>query len=187
MPDGCTRPTGPILPTCLCQFRSLSRWSVIAHRSATSICDRLADGTNVLMRSGPDKPTLRPETASWLRERADALFLSTITAAEIEAGIAKLHRTGHRARAERFARMAGSNSGTIYRSCFVFRLPAARIAGGFYRLLLRLKEASWVHGYLHRGHCPCTSAHHPDRQSASLSAARCGCAQPVRLELRRWN
>ncbi len=87
--------------------------------------------TNVLSAFGPDKPTLRPETASWLRERADALFLSTITAAEIEAGIAKLHRTGAPRRAERLRGWLDRILEQYTDRVLSFDLPAARIAGGF--------------------------------------------------------
>jgi predicted nucleic acid-binding protein len=56
--------------------------------------------TNVLSAFAPGKRTLPPEAAAWFRERADALFLSTISAMEIGTGIAKLRRIGATRRAE---------------------------------------------------------------------------------------
>ena len=55
--------------------------------------------TNVLSAFAPGKPALAPELGTWFRERGDALFLSTISAMEIETGIARLRRTGARAKA----------------------------------------------------------------------------------------
>lgn len=48
--------------------------------------------TSVLSALAPDRPRLQPAQAAWLEERAGGLFLSTITAMEIETGIAKLRR-----------------------------------------------------------------------------------------------
>jgi predicted nucleic acid-binding protein len=87
--------------------------------------------TNVLSAFGPDKPALQPETTSWLRERADALFLSTITAAEVEAGIAKLRRTGAANRAERLRGWFDRILAQYAERVLPFDLAAARIAGGF--------------------------------------------------------
>jgi toxin FitB len=50
--------------------------------------------TNVVSTFGPGKRPVPRETADWFRARSEALYLSTISVAEIEAGIAKLHRTG---------------------------------------------------------------------------------------------
>src|SRR5260370_3274734 len=80
---------------------------------------------------GPSKRPLSAETAAWFRARTESLYLSTITAAEIEAGIAKLRRMGSAGRADNlrewFDRVVG-NSG---RRVLPFYLAAARIAGGF--------------------------------------------------------
>ena len=85
--------------------------------------------TNVLSAFAPDKPPITPETAAWFRERTDALFLSTVTVAEIEAGIAKLRRSGARRRAgdlrgwfDRIVTLYGDR-------ILAFDLAAARIAG----------------------------------------------------------
>jgi predicted nucleic acid-binding protein len=50
--------------------------------------------TSVLSAFAPERPSLQPAQAAWFEERASALFLSTITAMEIETGIAKLRRAG---------------------------------------------------------------------------------------------
>jgi hypothetical protein len=42
----------------------------------------------------PGKPAIAPKLVTWFEDRSDALYLSSITAAEIEAGISKAHRTG---------------------------------------------------------------------------------------------
>ena len=52
--------------------------------------------TNVLSALAPgkaDKPVLDPALMSWIRANTDALFISAITAIEIEAGVLKLGRT----------------------------------------------------------------------------------------------
>ena len=55
--------------------------------------------TNVLSAFAPGKPAIGPTIAEWFNERSDELFLSAVTAAEIEAGISKLRRTGSERRA----------------------------------------------------------------------------------------
>lgn len=60
--------------------------------------------TSVLSAFAPDKPTLSPELAAWLRARSDRLFVPCITIAELEQGICKLRRAGGEARADRLAR-----------------------------------------------------------------------------------
>jgi len=85
--------------------------------------------TNVLSALAPGKPAVAPATAAWFDERTDALFLSAITAAEIEAGISKLRRTGSAQRAENlhdwFERMLSFYADRV----LPFDLGAARIAG----------------------------------------------------------
>jgi predicted nucleic acid-binding protein len=85
--------------------------------------------TNVLSAFAPGKRAIAPKTAAWFDERTDALFLSAITAAEIEAGVSKLHRTGSGRRADElrdwFERMLSLYSDRV----LPFDLVAARIAG----------------------------------------------------------
>jgi predicted nucleic acid-binding protein len=56
--------------------------------------------TSVLSAFAPGKSPIPAEVAHWFREHSDELYLSTITAAEIAAGIAKLRRAGSTRRAE---------------------------------------------------------------------------------------
>ena len=48
--------------------------------------------TNILSAFAPGKPAIGPIIAEWFNERSDELFLSAVTAAEIEAGVSKLRR-----------------------------------------------------------------------------------------------
>jgi predicted nucleic acid-binding protein len=85
--------------------------------------------TNVLSAFAPGKPDVTPAMAAWFNERTDELFLSAITAAEIEAGIANQRRTGSSQGADElrdwFERML-----TFYADRILpFDLGAARIAG----------------------------------------------------------
>jgi len=85
--------------------------------------------TNVLSAFAPRRVMVAPEVAAWFEERTDELFLSAITAAEVEAGIAKLRRTGAILRADElrmwFDRMLSSYADRV----LPFDLAAARIAG----------------------------------------------------------
>ncbi len=56
--------------------------------------------TNVLSATGPGKRPLPPAVVAWFKERTDSLYVSTVTAAEVEAGIARLRRMGSGARAD---------------------------------------------------------------------------------------
>jgi predicted nucleic acid-binding protein len=49
--------------------------------------------TNVISQSGPARAA-PSELVAWMHANADNLFLSTVTAAEIQEGIAKAHREG---------------------------------------------------------------------------------------------
>ena len=85
--------------------------------------------TNVLSVFAPGKPAVAPKVTTWFEERTDALFLSAVTAAEIEAGISKAHRTGSGRRADElrawFERMLSFYADRV----LPFDLAAARIAG----------------------------------------------------------
>ncbi len=85
--------------------------------------------TNVLSAFAPRRVMVAPEVAAWFEERTDELFLSAITAAEVEAGIAKLRVTGAILRADElrmwFDRMLSSYADRV----LPFDLAAARIAG----------------------------------------------------------
>ena len=85
--------------------------------------------TNVLSVFAPGKPAIAPKVTSWFEDRSDVLYLSSITAAEIEAGISKARRTGSGRRADElrawFERMLSFYADRV----LPFDLSAARIAG----------------------------------------------------------
>jgi predicted nucleic acid-binding protein len=85
--------------------------------------------TNVLSALGPGKRPVPQETAAWFRAQTEGLYLSTITAAEIEAGIAKLRRTGSNRRADNFCQWFDRILDTYADRLLCFDLSAARIAG----------------------------------------------------------
>lgn len=66
-------------------------------RCVMRICDAvyLVD-TNVISAGAPSKGQRWAELAEWMDANSDRLFLSTVSVAEIEAGIAKAHREGRR-------------------------------------------------------------------------------------------
>jgi len=78
---------------------------------------------------GPGKPPIRADTAAWLRARTEALYLSTISAAEIAVGIANLRRTASGRRADNlrqwFDRILTDYADRLLR----FDLATPRIAG----------------------------------------------------------
>jgi toxin FitB len=84
--------------------------------------------TNVLSAFAPGKEAVAPKIVTWFEQRSDELFLSVITAAEIEARISKLHRTGAERRADElcewFERMLSFYADRV----LAFDLAAARIA-----------------------------------------------------------
>ena len=57
--------------------------------------------TDVLSTGAPGRRDRPPGLAGWMEARSDALFLSTVTVAEIRHGIARLDRTGAAERAVR--------------------------------------------------------------------------------------
>ena len=85
--------------------------------------------TNMLSAVGPSKRPLSAETAAWFRARTESLYLSTITAAEIEAGIAKLRRMGSAGRADNLREWYDRVVGNYGERMLSFDLAAAKIAG----------------------------------------------------------
>ena len=85
--------------------------------------------TDVLNAFAPGRPSIPQVTAAWFDDRTEALYLSAITAAEIEAGIAKLFRTGAMRRADAlrvwFDRILALYADRV----LPFDLGSARIAG----------------------------------------------------------
>jgi hypothetical protein len=85
--------------------------------------------TDVLGAFAPGRPSIPEDTAAWFDERTEALYLSAITAAEIEGGIAKLFRTGSARRGDAlrvwFERILSVYADRV----LFFDLAAARVAG----------------------------------------------------------
>jgi hypothetical protein len=84
--------------------------------------------TNVLSMAGPGRRPLPPEQAAWFRDRTATLYFSTITTAEIEAGIAKLFRTGATRRADALRAWFDRILANYGERVLPFDLAAARIA-----------------------------------------------------------
>lgn len=85
--------------------------------------------TDVLSAFAPGKSPLPAAVADWFRQRTDALFLSTVTAAEIETGITRLRRIGSARRADDLGRWFAQILDLYAARVLPFDLPAARIAG----------------------------------------------------------
>ena len=85
--------------------------------------------TNVVSAFGSGKRPIPPKSAAWFRTRTEALYLSTISAAEVEAGIAKLRRTGSGRRADNLRRWFDRILDDYGDRLLSFDLAAARIAG----------------------------------------------------------
>ena len=85
--------------------------------------------TNIVSAFAPGRRPIRPDTAAWFRARTEALYLSTIGAAEIEAGIAKLRRTGSGPRADNLRQWFDRILDDYRDRLLVFDLAAARVAG----------------------------------------------------------
>jgi predicted nucleic acid-binding protein len=78
---------------------------------------------------GPGKRPIPPKSAAWFRTRTEALYLSTISVAEVEAGIAKLRRTGSGRRADNLRRWFDRILDEYGDRLLSFDVAAARIAG----------------------------------------------------------
>jgi len=85
--------------------------------------------TDVLSATSPGKRPLPPATSAWFRERTEALYLSTVTAAEIEAGIARLRRLGSATRADNLREWFDRIVDAYAERILPFDIAAARIAG----------------------------------------------------------
>ena len=85
--------------------------------------------TDILSAFAPGRPGIPQGTAGWFDDHTEALYLSAITAAEIEAGIAKLFRMGAARRGDAlrvwFDRILALYADRV----LSFDLAAARLAG----------------------------------------------------------
>jgi toxin FitB len=85
--------------------------------------------TNVVSAFGPGKRPIPANIAAWFRARTEALYLSTISAADIEGGIAKLRRTGSGRRADNLRQWFDRILADYADRLLTFDLTAAKIAG----------------------------------------------------------
>ena len=84
---------------------------------------------DILSAFAPGRHTIPSDAAAWFDDRTEALYLSAITAAEIEAGIAKLFRTGSARRADALRVWFDRILAVYADRVLSFDLAAARVAG----------------------------------------------------------
>lgn len=86
--------------------------------------------TNIVSADAPAKRRVGPEAfAAWARERSESLYLSTVTIAEIEAGIARAVRIGATTKAERLRRWLAALEHFYAERILPFGVDEARQAG----------------------------------------------------------
>lgn len=85
--------------------------------------------TDVLSTGAPGRRERSAALVDWMDARSDALFLSTITVAEIQHGIARLKRTGAAERAARLEDWLGLVLHLYGDRVIPFDIAAARVAG----------------------------------------------------------
>ena len=85
--------------------------------------------TNVLSMGSPDRRAGAGALADWLDARSGALFLSTVTVAEVGEGIARLRRSGGLARAGRLDDWLDTVLHLYGDRVMAFDIPSARLAG----------------------------------------------------------
>lgn len=86
--------------------------------------------TNIISADAPAKRQLGPDAfATWMRRHSDSLYLSTVTVAEIEAGIARAVRIDALAKAERLRRWLAVVEHIYAGRILAFDIEAARRAG----------------------------------------------------------
>jgi predicted nucleic acid-binding protein len=86
--------------------------------------------TNIVSADAPAKREVGLEAfAAWVRERSDDLYISTVTVAEIEAGIARCDRIGATAKAERLRRWLAAVEHLYGGHILHFGIEEARHAG----------------------------------------------------------
>jgi toxin FitB len=85
--------------------------------------------TDMVSAFSPGRRNIPRDIAAWFDERVGQIYLSTITATEIETGIARLFRTGAASRGDTlrawFERVLAGYGDRV----LPFDLPAARLAG----------------------------------------------------------
>lgn len=84
--------------------------------------------TNIVSLSAPARERATA-LVQWLESKTSLLFLSVITVAEIESGVAKLRREGARARADTLARWLDSLLHLYSERVLALDIPTARVLG----------------------------------------------------------
>lgn len=85
--------------------------------------------TNVLSVAAPVKTPFMPDLAAWMERHSQRLYLSAITVAEIERGIAKLRRDGVHAKADRYAAWLEAVLHLYAARILPLDIPVARLLG----------------------------------------------------------
>lgn len=85
--------------------------------------------TNIISETAPHRPLRSGPLLAWLDARTDALFLSAVTIAEIEAGIAYAERQHATRKAARLAQWLEAVLHLYSHRVLAFDVPAARMVG----------------------------------------------------------
>lgn len=86
--------------------------------------------TNIVSADAPAKRQVGPDAfAAWVRDHGDQLYLSTVTIAEIEAGIARAIRIGAMTKAEHLRRWLAAIEHFYTGRILAFGIEDARQAG----------------------------------------------------------
>jgi predicted nucleic acid-binding protein len=85
--------------------------------------------TDVISAASPSRVTVSTELAEWMDRNSERLFVSAISVAEIEDGIAKSRREGARGKSVRLEEWLETLLHLYRRRILPFDVPAARIAG----------------------------------------------------------
>jgi hypothetical protein len=86
--------------------------------------------TDVISASAPSRVESLQALVTWMDENSADLYLSAVSIAEIEAGIARLRRQGANRRADDFTAWLDTLLHLYAERVLPFDVPTARIAGG---------------------------------------------------------
>jgi toxin FitB len=158
--------------------------------------------TDVISASAPRRGVAAADVVQWMDEHSSSLYISAVTAAEIEGGIAQARREGARRKAADLAGWLEALLHLYASRVLVFDLPTARIAGtlsdlvrsrgaapGFADIAIaatarrhELTILTRICGILGRWRCQC-SIHLTDCQrrddGGEHLAAQCGAQNPA--------
>ena len=87
--------------------------------------------TNILSIGAPGPREAPPALIDWMDANSDQLFVSTITVAEIHGGIAKMERTGAKAKAQKISEWLELVLHLYRDRVLPFDIEAAQMAGKF--------------------------------------------------------